>query len=44
MTEFSRLRLQYNYDLARHLPGDDEAHSIWCGVEFLFGVHPAHKY
>ncbi len=42
-TEFSRLRLQYNYDNAGHLSGDD-AHSIWCGVEFLFGAHAAHQY
>lgn len=42
-TEFSRLRLQYNYDRAAHLPGD-EAHSVWLGVEFLFGAHAAHQY
>jgi hypothetical protein len=42
-TEFSRLRLQYNYDWADHLDGHD-AHSIWLGLEVLFGVHPAHQY
>lgn len=42
-THFSRLRLQYNYDNATHLSGDD-AHSVWMGVEFLFGVHPVHSY
>ncbi len=42
-TEFSRLRLQYNYDVAQHLRGD-HAHSVWFGVEFMFGAHPAHKY
>ena len=42
-TEFSRFRLQYNYDLASHLTGN-EAHSLWLGVEFLFGAHPAHSY
>lgn len=42
-TEFSRLKLQYNYDNAAHLPGDD-AHSVWLGVEFLFGAHAAHTY
>jgi hypothetical protein len=42
-TEFSRLRLQYNYDRADHLDRRD-AHSVWFGVEFLYGAHPAHKY
>jgi hypothetical protein len=42
-THFSRLSLQYNYDVADHLQHDD-AHSIWLRVEFLFGQHPAHKY
>ncbi|PWB79277.1 MAG: hypothetical protein C3F08_07150 [Candidatus Methylomirabilota bacterium] len=42
-TEFSRLRLQYNYDRADHLESHD-AHSVWLGVEFLYGAHPAHKY
>jgi len=42
-TEFSRFRLQYNYD---HLNGFDHrnAYSIWLGVEFMFGAHAAHKY
>ncbi len=42
-SEFSRLRLQYNYDRADHLEHKD-AHSVWLGVEFLYGAHPAHKY
>jgi hypothetical protein len=42
-TEFSRLRLQYNYDWADHLDGHD-AHSVWLGLEVLFGAHPAHTY
>lgn len=42
-THFSRLRLQYNYDRADHLRHND-AHSVWLGVEFLIGRHPAHKY
>lgn len=42
-TEFSRLRLQYNYDHADHLDGND-AHSVWLGLEILWGAHPAHKY
>lgn len=42
-TEFSRLRLQYNYDEADHLE-DGHAHTVWMGLEFLYGAHPAHKY
>jgi hypothetical protein len=42
-TEFSRLRLQYNYDWADHLPGNN-AHTVWLGIEVLYGSHPAHKY
>jgi hypothetical protein len=42
-SEFSRLRLQYNYDNARFIEGGD-AHSVWFGVEFNFGAHPAHSY
>jgi len=42
-SEFSRFRLQYNYDRADHLEHGD-AHSVWLGVEFLYGAHPAHKY
>ncbi len=42
-TEFSRLRLQYNFDYARFLVGDT-AHTVWAGLEFLFGAHPAHSY
>ncbi|MGH7806135.1 MAG: zinc-regulated TonB-dependent outer membrane receptor, partial [Candidatus Binatia bacterium] len=41
-SEFARLRLQYNFDDADHL--DDNAHSVWLGLEFLYGVHPAHGY
>ncbi|MCI0650815.1 MAG: TonB-dependent receptor [Planctomycetes bacterium] len=41
-TEFSRLRLQYNYDHAPHLR-DGSTHSVWIGVEIFIGAHPAHK-
>jgi hypothetical protein len=41
-TEFSRFRLQYNYDHAQHLGSD--AHSLWFGMEWLIGSHPAHKF
>ncbi|MBI5455327.1 MAG: hypothetical protein HY956_11910 [Deltaproteobacteria bacterium] len=42
-TEFSRLRAQYNYDRADHL-SDGEAHSVWLGVEFMYGAHAAHSF
>lgn len=42
-TEFSRIRLQYNYDDADHLSSDSE-HSVWLGFDMLIGTHPAHKY
>lgn len=40
-TEFSKLRLQYNYDHGQLL-GDDS--SVWLQVEFLLGDHAAHKF
>jgi hypothetical protein len=40
-TEFSKLRLQYNFD-HRDLIGDD--HSVWVQFEFLLGSHAAHKF
>ena len=40
-SEFSKIRLQYNYDHGE-LFGDQ--HSIWLQVEFLLGAHGAHKF
>ena len=40
-SEFSKIRLQYNYDHG-DLFGD--AHSIWLQFEFLLGAHGAHKF
>lgn len=40
-TEFSKLRLQYNYDDRRGLGVD---HSVWLQFEFLLGAHAAHKF
>jgi len=40
-TEFSKLRLQYNYDRRQQL-GED--HSVWLQFEFLLGMHAAHKF
>ncbi len=42
-TEFSRIRLQYNYDDAQFLP-DRTAHSVWLGFDILYGFHPAHTF
>jgi hypothetical protein len=42
-SEFSRLRVQYNYDRADHLD-DEEAHSVWLGIEFMYGAHAAHAF
>jgi len=42
-TEFSRFRLQYNYDRLKAFRERD-AHSVWLGFEFMFGAHAAHKY
>lgn len=41
-SEFSRIRLQYNYDHADHLGSD--GHTVWLGFEALIGAHPAHSY
>ncbi len=40
-SEFSKLRLQYNYDHGE-LFGTE--HSVWLQVEFLLGAHGAHKF
>jgi hypothetical protein len=40
-SEFSKLRLQYNYD-DRQMAGID--HSVWLQFEFLLGSHAAHKF
>jgi hypothetical protein len=40
-SEFSKLRLQYNYDQGEYF---GTQHSIWFQVEFLLGAHGAHKF
>ncbi|MEW6156982.1 MAG: hypothetical protein AB1813_06080 [Verrucomicrobiota bacterium] len=40
-SEFSKIRLQYNYDRRARLGSD---HSIWLQFEFLLGTHGAHKF
>ena len=41
-TEYSKLRLQYNFDQGDAL--EDDEHSIWLQLEFLLGAHAAHKF
>jgi hypothetical protein len=46
-TEFSRFRLQYNFDHNRDRPLDFDHrnyHSVWLGAEIMLGAHAAHKY
>ena len=43
-SEFSRLRLQYNYDHADFLANGGDAHTVWVSIEVLYGRHAAHKY
>jgi hypothetical protein len=40
-SEFSKLRLQYNFTTPEH--GED-VHSVWLGLEVLIGAHPAHGF
>ena len=42
-TEFSRLRLQYNYDKADHLT-DQDAHSVWLALDIIIGTHSPHVF
>lgn len=41
-TEYSKLRLQYNFDHSNAL--QDDEHSLWLQLEFLLGAHAAHKF
>jgi hypothetical protein len=40
-SEFSKIRLQYNYDQGQHF---SDEHSVWLQLEFTLGAHGAHKY
>ncbi len=40
-TEFSKLRLEYDYD---HLGDMGGEHSVWLQMEFVLGAHGAHKF
>lgn len=40
-SEFSKVRLQYNFDDRRDIGTD---HSVWLQFEFILGAHAAHKF
>ncbi|HKS05980.1 MAG TPA: hypothetical protein VJR92_06670 [Gemmatimonadaceae bacterium] len=40
-TEFSKVRLQYNYDDRKGIGRD---HSVWLQFEFIMGAHAAHRF
>lgn len=40
-SEFSKIRLQYDYDQGASF---GSAHSLWLQLEFLLGAHAAHKF
>ena len=40
-TEFSKFRVQYNYDDRKGIGTD---HSLWLQFEFVLGAHAAHKF
>ena len=40
-SEFTKLRLQYNYD---HRNGIGDDHSVWLQMEFILGAHAAHAF
>ena len=40
-TEFSKFRLQYNYDNRKGFGSD---HSLWAQFEFILGAHAAHRF
>lgn len=41
-TEFSKLRLQYNFDHGDAFAHNE--HSVWLQLEFVLGAHAAHKF
>jgi hypothetical protein len=43
-SEFSRIRLQYNFDRADFLERRQSAHSFWLGFEISLGAHGAHSF
>lgn len=43
-SEFSKVRLQYNFDRRNEIPENKDDHSVWLQFEFLLGAHAAHKF
>ena len=45
-SHFTRLRLQYNLDRADSLREEHggRSHGFWLGIDFMYGVHPAHAF
>lgn len=43
-SEFTRIRLQYNFDHANSLTDGKDAHSVWLSFQWLYGAHPPHEY
>lgn len=41
LSEFSKIRLQYNYDYGHNFGA---ASSVWMQLEFLLGAHAAHRF
>jgi hypothetical protein len=41
-SEFSKLRLQYNFDSPEYL--DDDVSSVFFQFEYLYGAHGGHKF
>ncbi len=41
-SEFSKLRLQYNWDRATYLP--DDGHTVFLQAEIMYGAHGAHRF
>jgi hypothetical protein len=41
LSEFSKIRLQYNFDEISHF---GPAHSVWVQFEYVLGAHGAHPY
>ena len=44
LTEFSKIRLQYNRDEFDILPGDRRANSVWLSFDLGIGRHPSHRF
>lgn len=43
MSEYSKIRLQYNRDWTEHLV-EKSAHTLWLQIEFNLGAHMAHTF